>query len=311
MDTAHHMGYWLQQALNALQLASFYVPLAVAFMLIQAISRRVFLSFGDFTMFGSFAAVYGSLALLLQGHPSGLVLLSSLLLSIGCAGALAYATSNLVFQPLLKRSNQAFMIGCIGLSLAVQEVMRLQSGSKDQWLPPIIPNLGVEVIAGSFPVRFTLMSGTMIALSALAVGLTFYFLKHTRFGRHWLAVCESEKLASLCGLDTTMIFRNTCVFSAGLSAVSGWILAVSYGGANYNMGLMLGFKAMFASVIGGFGTLRGAVLGGVALATLEVLWQTFFPLAYRDVGVFGFIILILILRPEGLAGLRSRRESET
>jgi branched-chain amino acid transport system permease protein len=310
MSAAHQTGYWLQQFLNAGQLASFYVPLAIAFMLIQAISRRVFLSFGDFTMFASFAAVYSCLAMLLQGHTSVLILMTSLLLSMACAGALAYPTAVFVFQPLLMRSNQAFMIGCIGLSLVLQEMMRIQSSNKDQWLPPIVPNIGVELIGGTFTVRFTLMSAMVIAVSGLAVGLTYYILKYTRFGRHWLAVCDSEKLANLCGLDTAMIFRNTCMFSAGLAAVSGWILAVSYGGANYNMGLMLGFKAMFASVIGGFGTLKGAVFGGVALAALEVLWQAFFPLAYRDVGVFAFIIFILILRPEGLAGLASRRESE-
>ena len=306
MDSA----YWLQQFLNACQLASFYVPLAIAFMLIQAITGRVFLSFGDFTMFASFAAVYGSLALLLQGYGSWLILAVSLLLSVSCASALAYPAAHFVFQPLLKRSNQAFMISCIGLSLVLQEVMRIQSSSKDQWLPPLVPNTGIELLSGQFPVRITLMAAIVMTISGLTILTSYYLLRHTPFGKYWSATCESEKLASLCGLDTEMIFRLTCMISAGFAAVSGWILAVSYGGANYNMGLMLGFKAMFASVIGGFGTLRGAVIGGAALAFLEVLWSAFFPLAYRDVGVFAFIILILILRPEGLAGLGQRRESE-
>jgi branched-chain amino acid transport system permease protein len=308
--THHEIGYWLQQFLNGLQLASFYVPLALAFMLIQAITRRIFLSFGDFTMFASFAAVYISLAGLLQGFAGMLILLAALLMAVACSGALAYVAADIVFKPLLQRSNQAFMIGSIGLSLALQETMRIQSSSKDQWLPPLLPNWGLALVDGQFPVRITAMSGLVMATSSFAVGLAIYVLRYSRFGRQWLACCESQKLAALCGLDTQKVFRWTCVFSAGLAAVSGWILAVSYGGANYNMGLMLGFKAMFASVIGGFGTIRGAIFGGFCLAYLEVLWQVFFALSYRDVGVFALIIIILILKPDGLAGLSDRRESE-
>jgi branched-chain amino acid transport system permease protein len=76
------------------------------------------------------------------------------------------------------------------------------------------------------------------------------------------------------------------------------------------MGLMLGFKAMFASVIGGFGTIPGAIAGGIFLAFLETLWSATFPLAYRDVAVFGFIILILMVKREGLYSSTNRRESE-
>jgi branched-chain amino acid transport system permease protein len=95
-----------------------------------------------------------------------------------------------------------------------------------------------------------------------------------------------------------------------LASVSGWIVAVAYGGVTFSMGLMLGFKAMFASVIGGFGTVKGAIVGGVFLAVVETLWTALFPLAYRDVGVFGLIIMVLMLKPEGLCGTVFRRESE-
>ena len=85
---------------------------------------------------------------------------------------------------------------------------------------------------------------------------------------------------------------------------------MSYGGVNFSMGLMLGFKAMFASVIGGYGTLRGAILGATVLAFAETLWTAIFPSAYRDVAVFGLITLILMLKPEGLLDAADRRESE-
>ncbi len=92
--------------------------------------------------------------------------------------------------------------------------------------------------------------------------------------------------------------------------MTGWTSAISYGGADFSIGLMVGFKAMFASVIGGFGSLRGAALGAVALAIMEVSWSAAFSTAYRDVAVFAMIIVILVLKPEGLLGIWQQRESE-
>ena len=148
----------------------------------------------------------------------------------------------------------------------------------------------------------------LACLTILATGL---MLRFTQFGRNWRACSEQISLAKLCGVNTEAVLRHTFMLGAGLAAVSGWIAAISYGGTSFSSGMMLGFKAMFAAVIGGFGSLRGAVLGAVSLSVLEVLWSALFSTAYRDVGVFSFIVFVLLLRPEGLAGLGQQRESET
>ena len=92
--------------------------------------------------------------------------------------------------------------------------------------------------------------------------------------------------------------------------VAGALVAVTYGGVGFSMGLVLGFKAMFAAIIGGFGMIEGAVAGAVFLAAIEVFWVALFPAAYRDVAVFGIIILVLALKPEGLLGHEIKRESD-
>jgi branched-chain amino acid transport system permease protein len=137
-----------------------------------------------------------------------------------------------------------------------------------------------------------------------------YMMKYTALGRYWRACAQSETLARLCGVDTARVLLWSCVGSAALASISGWIIAVVYGGVTFSMGLMLGFKAMFASVVGGFGTLQGAIAGGIFLAFIETFWAASFPVDYRDVGVFGLIILILIVKPEGLSGTLTKRESE-
>ncbi len=303
-------GYGLQQLLNAITLASFYIPLAVAYALVQGITNKIFLSFGDFAMYAAFAAIYAALAGQVAGHGNAAVLAGSVIASMLCAAALGRFAANHVFAPLIKKSSQAFMIASIGLSIALQEIMRLQSGNRDLWLPLFFDGAHVQIHGGYYPVQLGLMQVIAIAFSVIACGTVVAVMKYTAMGRMWTACSQSEKLARLCGVDTLGVLQWSCVGSAALASVSGWIVAVAYGGVTFSMGLMLGFKAMFASVIGGFGTLKGAVIGGVFLACVETLWTAAFPLAYRDVGVFSLIILILILRPEGLWGTAMRRESE-
>ncbi len=306
----HAFGYWLQQFLNALTLASFYTPLAVAYALVQGITNKIFLSFGDFAMYAAFAAIYAALLGQVSGNEAVVVLLGAIAAAIVCSAALGKFAASYVFAPLIGKSSQAFMIGSIGISIALQELMRIQSGNRDLWLPIFFDGANIKLHGGAFPVQIGFMQITAIFLSTVAVALVLYVMTYTAIGRYWMACSQSEKLARLCGVNTANVLKWTCVASAALASVSGWIVAVAYGGVTFSMGLMLGFKAMFASVIGGFGTLNGAIVGGLFLAIVETLWTATFPLAYRDVGVFGLIILILMLKPEGILGTAFRRESE-
>jgi branched-chain amino acid transport system permease protein len=307
---AHDFGYWLQQLFNAVTLASFYIPLAVAYALVQGISNKIFLSFGDFAMFAAFAAIYGALAGQVAGYETILVLLMSIGLAAACSSALGRFAGEQVFAPLINRPSHAFMIGSVGVSIALQELMRLQSGSRDLWLAPFYDGAALKVYDGSFAVQLGYIHMLGIVLSFSAVCGVVYMMKYTALGRYWRACAQSETLARLCGVDTGRVLLWSCVGSAALASISGWIIAVVYGGVTFSMGLMLGFKAMFASVVGGFGTLQGAIAGGIFLAFIETFWAASFPVDYRDVGVFGLIILILIVKPEGLSGTLTKRESE-
>ena len=303
-------GYWLQQFINACTLASFYVPLAVAFALVQGITNEIFLSFGDFAMYAAMAAIYAGLTGLLAGNNTAVILAMSLVLAVLSSSALGHFAATHVFAPLIGHTSQAFMIGSIGVSIALQEVMRLHGGARDLWMMPLFDGMALRIFDGTFPVQIGIMQLIAMAVAVVAIGTVFFILRFTASGRYWKACSQSERLAKLSGVDMLTVLRWSCVGSAALASVSGWIIAVSYGGVTFSMGLMLGFKAMLASVIGGFGTVSGAIVGGVFLAFAETLWTAVFLLAYRDVAVFGFIILILVLKPEGLYGSTTRRERE-
>jgi branched-chain amino acid transport system permease protein len=303
-------AYAVQQSLNALQLAGFYMPLAVAFALIQAVTRRVFLSFGVMAMFGSFAAVYSCFYGILNGFGDIGAGLFALAIGIACAGALGFASSRLLFQPLLQKSVQSYMIAAVGFAILIEEVMRIQSEARDIWIPRLFDGDRFSILTGANVVNLTLANAIALGLSGTTVLVVAGIMKFTSFGRNWVACAQDTRLASLCGVNASHVVALTFTLGAGLSAVSGWIAAITYGGTNFSSGAMLGFKAMFAAAIGGFGSVRGAALGALLLGVLEVVWSGLYSSTWRDIGVFGVMIVMLLFRPEGLSGLGSARESE-
>jgi branched-chain amino acid transport system permease protein len=307
----HEIAYWFQQVLNAVTLASFYVPLAMAYALVQGITNKIFLSFGDFAMYATFAAIYSAIALV-QNDVDPLITVSlSLAVGVVCAAALGYLSAKQIFIPLRNRSGQAFMIGSVGVSIMLQEVMSIQSGGRDAWLTPLFDSQSIPLVAGSFPVQIGVLKVLALLVSILSVTFVLVVMKFTRFGLYWHACAQNEVLAKLTGIDSDLVLRWTFMASAALASVSGWIIVTTSGGVNFSIGIMLGFKALFAAVIGGFGTIAGAIKGGIFLAVAETLWTSVFPTDYRDVFVFGAIIVILVIHPDGLHSPYRRRESET
>jgi branched-chain amino acid transport system permease protein len=311
MPFSHEISYWIQQLLNAITLASFYVPLAMAYALVQGITNKIFLSFGDFAMYATFATIYTAVSMAQNDFDPWLIAFLSLAVGMVCAAALGHLSASQIFIPLRNRSSQAFMIGSIGVSIMLQEAMRIQSSNRDVWLFPLFDNQSIPLIGGSFPVQVGLIQVLSIVVSIITIIFVLVVMKFTKFGLYWYACAQNEVLAKLTGLNTDQVLRWACVASATLASVSGWIIVTTSGGVNFSIGIMLGFKALFATLIGGFGTIAGAVKGGVFLAFAETLWTSVFPTDYRDVAVFGVIIVILVLKPDGLHSSYQRRESET
>jgi branched-chain amino acid transport system permease protein len=303
-------AYIVQQLFNVAQLASFYLPLALAFAIMQSTTRRIFLGLGEVAMFGSFAAIYVCFAALLRGEEDIVSALSALALAIACGAALGYVIARFVLGKDLLQSPLAFMIASVGFAIALAEVMRIATKASDIWVPPLFSGSAFFELPGEFPIKMSVIAALGILIGTGTVAIACALLKWTRFGLVWRACCQSLKLASLSGIDADAVSRLAFALAGGLAGVTGWTSAIVYGGANFSVGLMIGFKAMFASVIGGFGTVRGAIAGGIALAFMEVAWSANFSTAYRDVAVFAIMVLVLILKPEGLLGLQGTRESE-
>lgn len=160
------------------------MPLAVAFALVQGITNKIYLSFGDFAMYAAFAAIYAGLAGLLAGNTTAVILAMSLALAVFSASALGRFAATHVFAPLIGHTSQAFMIGSIGVSIALQEVMRIQSANCDLWMMPLFDGAALRIFDGTFPVQIGVMQIIAVATAIASIGIVFFIMQFTAAGRY-------------------------------------------------------------------------------------------------------------------------------
>jgi branched-chain amino acid transport system permease protein len=306
---SRELAYLLQQCLNAAVVAAFYAMLAVAYALVYGLTGRIVLAFGDFATFGAYVAIL-SMLLAFEMAQLGLAaaLATSLVITVTAASALGYAAQSVVFRPLFGRASQAMLVASIGVAIVIQEVIRMATGGREMWLQPILAEAHVLVRSGDFAVQITVMQAVIVVAAAILSVLLMVVMRRGAFGRRWRACAEDGGLASLCGVNLPAVVAVTFALSSAYAGVAGFAVAVYYGNVSFYMGLVLGLKALFAAIIGGFGSIGGAILGAVVLATLETMWSAYFSIEYRDVAVFGLFILVLILRPQGLVAVSERRD---
>lgn len=293
-------GQYLQSALSAIPIAAVYMLLALGFALIHGVTGRMNIAHGEFSTVGAYAGymgfmVFGAMAVSL-GIAAAMVFAA---IASGCAG---WLTMRAVFMPLSRRNGQMLLVASAGLILVYEEATRLSHASRELWLPPILSSRMV-LSSPPYAVTVTMMQIAIALFAALAVGTVFAIMRFTRFGLAWRAVADDTRAASLMGLDPTMVLSVSAVMSSCLAGGAGLVILLGYGNASYSMGLMLSVKAMVAALIGGTGSIGGAVLGALVLVAVETGWVMVFGGAYRDAAVFAILIGLLTLAPNGLFGL--------
>ncbi|BCP53343.1 branched-chain amino acid ABC transporter permease [Kaistia sp. 32K] len=304
------VGFALQQVFNILSLAALYSPIALAFALVYGLIRRIHMAFGQIAVIGGYGAIIGIVAAV--SMPS-LGLLPSIALVLGMAVTLAalwgWLVGRTVVLPLAGGPDRAFIIATIGLGIALSEMLRLTQGAREIWVQPIL-DTPVVLTQGPFPVVLTEMRLLVIGLALVILPIVLFVMHHSTFGRAWRAVADDRVMARLQGIDPAQVTGTTLILASSLAAGGGAVLALSYGTITYSMGLIVGLKALLASLVGGAGSLVGAVLGGLLIATLETLWAAYFDTTSRDIVVLAILTLLFLIRPNGLLGQGTALEED-
>jgi branched-chain amino acid transport system permease protein len=295
----------LQHLIFALPPIAIYSLLAAAYSLIYGLVGRINLAFGELAAVGGYAAFLGFV--IAGSLPSEAVALAfAVLLAVSAATVHGVLAGRLLIAPLLRASGQHVLIGSIALAIVLQEYLRLTQGARLLWLQPMFNTPYAVARSGDFVVTFTPVALAAAVLCLLAGLGLIGLLKLSRFGRAWRACSDDPSAAALFGVDQRLVLLKTFALASLLAGLAGYVVTVYYGAFGYAGGIVLGLKSLLAAIAGGIGSVGGAFLGGILLGAVESAWSALFPIEFRDLAVFVLLVVLLVLRPSGLFGLRDR-----
>ncbi len=295
--------YLIQQLLNGLTVGSTYALIAIGYTMVYGIIGMINFAHGEVYMIGSYIAFMALAALALMGiEYLPVMILGAFVLSMIVTSAFGYSIERVAYRPLRGGNRLIPLISAIGMSIFLQNLVRLAQGSRDIAMPSLVTgglSIGPEE---SFHATLSYMQIIIFVVTLITMTLLTLFITRSRMGRACRACAEDLKMTNLLGINTNGIIALTFVIGAALAAVAGVLLSMYYGVINPYIGFMAGLKAFTAAVLGGIGSIPGAVLGGLLLGVTEAITAGYFSSEYKDVVAFSLLILILLFRPSGILG---------
>ncbi len=300
-----------------------YALIAVGYTLVYGIIKLINFAHGEFYMAGAYAG-FGLYLLLPQGLPVYLSL-PLIILASGIAGALiAAATERIAYKPIRESGRLAALLTAIGVSFLLQNAFSFVNHATPLQYPTKVPgSIGdlcqSSVVVGGAGIK--IVQFFYLAAAAVMALALWHIVHRTDFGRAMRAVSQDAAAAALMGIDTDAVIRKTFMLGGFMAGVAGALVGFQ-SVIEPMMGFMPGLKAFVAAVLGGIGSIPGAVIGGFAIGVIEnlvvwvkipvgfadnaIVWGTI-PTGYKDIAAFAVLILVLVIRPQGLLG-KSQKE---
>ncbi|MBI3710080.1 MAG: branched-chain amino acid ABC transporter permease LivH [Proteobacteria bacterium] len=298
------MEYFVQQLINGLTLGAVYGLIAIGYTMVYGIIGMINFAHGDIFMIGGFVSIITFMVLGVFGITwVPLALVCMLVMAMAFTGLHGWAVERIGYRALRNAPRLAPLISAIGMSIFLQNYVQLLQGARNKPLPPIISG-GIELMTSSegFTVKLGYMQIIiMVTTTVIMVGFTL-MIARTPLGRQQRACEQDMKMARLLGVNVDRTISLTFIMGAALAAAAGLIWLLYYGIIDFYVGFLAGIKAFTAAVLGGIGSLPGAMVGGLLIGVIEVFYAGYFSSAYKDVAVFMILVLVLIFLPTGLIG---------
>jgi branched-chain amino acid transport system permease protein len=289
--------------INGLTLGSIYGLIAIGYTMVYGIIGMINFAHGDVFMVGSFLALIAFLALVAIGVTAvPLALFLVLIIAMVLTSLYGWTVERFAYRPLRRSFRLAPLISAIGMSIVLQNYVQIAQGARVKPLPPLIPGGFTLISDPTFPVQLSNVQIIVVVTTVVLMGVFSWLVARTRLGRDMRACEQDLKMASLLGVNVDRTISYTFVIGAALAAVAGVMHLMYYGVIDFYIGFIAGVKAFTAAVLGGIGSLPGAMLGGLLIGLIETLWSAYFSVEYKDVAAFSVLIIVLIFLPTGILG---------
>ncbi|OGP67760.1 MAG: ABC transporter permease [Deltaproteobacteria bacterium RBG_16_44_11] len=284
------MAYIFQQILNALQLGSIYALIALGYTMVYGILTMINFAHGDLFMVGAFFCFLIAVYLKLSFVPT-------LLLSVLGVACLGVVIERLAYKPLRNAPRVSAIITALGVGLFLEN-FTLALSPYPKHIPALIADK--TWLIGS--VSISSLQIIIIALSLSLMLVLDFIVQRTKAGMAMRAISWDKTVVPLMGVPVNKIISLTFAIGTGLGGAAGMMYGLAYPVIDPYMGIMVGWKAFISAVVGGIGNIRGAMIGGFILGSVEIMVAAFLPSTYRDFVAFTLLLILLIFRPYGILG---------
>ena len=293
------MDYFLELFLGGLTRGSIYALIALGYTMVYGIIELINFAHGEIYMIGAFTGLIVISVLTLLGWNTVAIIVIAALVAMIYSAAYGYTIEKIAYKPLRGSQRLSALISAIGMSLFLQNYVLLAQTSNFLPFPNLVPEFTFMQ-----PFEQIVRSTEIVIYVAAALVMVFltFLIKFTRMGKAMRAVAQDRDMAMLVGVDVNRVISFTFIIGSSIAALGGVLVSSHIGQVNYYVGFIAGIKAFVAAVLGGIGSMPGAVLGSLVLGWTESFFTGYISSDYEDVFAFVFLVLILIFRPAGILG---------
>ncbi len=294
-----------QQLVNGLTLGSVYALIAIGYTMVYGILGMLNFAHGEIYMIGGFSG-WWVLHLLTRNNVvvmnAALVISLMIVVAMGVAGLVGMLAERFAYRPLRNAPRMNLLLSALGVSIFLQNLVLHFQGAKVRsfHIASLIPDSLQTFHIGA--TVFSFMRILLIGVTFLLMGLLTLMIKKTKLGKAMRATAQDIEAATFMGIDVDRIVVMVFLIGSALGGAAGVLVGLLFTQVDYYVGFQAGLKGFTAAVLGGIGSIHGAMLGGILLGLVESLAVTFLPSAYKDVIAFVILITVLIIRPWGLVG---------
>lgn len=290
---------FISNLISGIRLGSIYAIIALGYTMVYGIAKMLNFAHGDVIMIGAYSAFVAL-------YRANLPLPIALIISIIICTLLGVIIERLAYKPLRQASSLAVLITAIGVSYFLQNLALLIWGSAAKIFPTILDYGSINLFNDQLKLSYQML--ITITVCIVIMILLNLFIKKTKIGKAMRACSEDKEAAALMGINVDNIISLTFAIGSGLAAIAAVLLCAAYPTVTPTLGSMPGIKAFTAAVIGGIGSIPGALLGGLLLGVIEIIVKAYGLSELTDAIAFGVLILVLLFKPTGLLGKKVKEK---